>query len=450
MIKIMDKKLLLINPVPKNDINIGRAVPMLRVPPLGLGYLAALTPPGWEIRIIDENVEEYHFQEADLVGLTSMTYNSPRAYELATEFKKRKIPTVIGGIHASTLPEEALRFVDSVIIGEAENVWPKLIEDFRNNKLRKIYTGVSVSLENLVRPRRDLFSNKYLFKGVVQTARGCPMNCDFCSVTAFSGGLYRQRPVEDVLDEIESLDSKFIFFLDDNILGYGKIAEQRAIQLFKGIAERKLNIRWGSQTSINFADNEEVLKWARKSGCYVLFIGFESINEKALQNMHKIRNLKEGVSRYKNIVRKFHEYGIGVAGSFIFGNDDDEKDIFKRTADFVLESKMDASQASVLTPLPGTKLYKKLKEEGRILFTNYPHDWSYYDVSNIVFKPKNMTPQELREGIWEFYKRTTSVSASLRRSFNSLLETKNLPLSVFTYLWNRGYGSIFFKKYGNK
>ena len=276
------------------------------------------------------------------------------------------------------------------------------------------------------------------------------MSYDFCSVTAFNGGVYRQRPIEDVLDELETIDSKLVFFVDDNIIGYGKNAEQRSIELFKGIIDRGLNIKWASQASINFVDNEDVLKYAQKSGCFGLFVGFESLNESSLKSMHKVRNLESGVGKYKEKIRKFQNYGIGVIGGFILGNDEDKKDIFERTSDFILDSNIDGSQFSFLTPLPGTNLYQRLKEEHRLLYTDYPHDWVYYDVSTVVFRPKNMTPEELEEGVLNVYKATASVPKSLRRAFTSLVRTRSVLSAAASYSSNRGYASIFSRKYGSK
>jgi radical SAM superfamily enzyme YgiQ (UPF0313 family) len=442
----MTRKLLLINPVEKADINISN-VPVLRLPPLCLAYIAALTPDDWDTKIIDENIEPFTFEYADLVGLTSMTSNARRAYEIAKLYREKGIKTVMGGIHASILYDEAIQFVDSVVIGEAESVWQGLIHDFKNNRLKRFYKGEHTSLEKLVKAGRDLYSDRYKIKNTVQTARGCPMDCEFCSVTIFNGGKYRQRPVQEVLNELESISSRLIYFVDDNILGYGEKAEQRAIQLFKGMKERGLNKRWASQVGIDFANNTEVLKYAEKSGCAAVFIGFESLNEEALQDMHKTRNLKARVSNYKEIVKRIHNYGIGVIGAFTFGSDGDKNDIFSRTTEFLLDSKMDAQQLTILTPLPGTKLYRKLAQEGRLLYTDYPEDWKYYDFTEAVFKPMHMTPDELKEGVAEIYRHTTMRTTSLKRALNSLLSTRNLYATIISYIFNRGYGSICLKKY---
>jgi len=442
----MTRKLLLINPVEKAEVNISN-VSVLRLPPLCLAYIAALTPSDWDIKIIDENIEPFTLESADLVGLTAMTSNAPRAYEIAASYREKGIKTVMGGIHASILYDEAIQFVDSVVIGEAESVWQCLIHDFENNRLKKFYRGEHTSLEKLVKAGRDLYSDKYKIKNSVQTARGCPMDCEFCSVTIFNGGKYRQRPVEEVLDELESIGSRLVYFVDDNILGYGEKAEQRAIQLFRGMKERGLNKRWASQVGIDFANNPEVLKHAQKAGCAAVFIGFESLNEEVLQGMHKIRNLKARVSNYKEIVKRIHNYGIGVIGAFTFGSDGDKKDIFSRTTEFLLDSKMDAQQLTILTPLPGTRLYRRLAQEGRLLYTDYPEAWKYYDFTEAVFKPRHMTPDELKEGVAEIYRHTTLRAASLKRALHSLLSTRNPYATIISYVFNRGYGSICMRKY---
>jgi len=266
-------------------------------------------------------------------------------------------------------------------------------------------------------------------------------------VSNFNGRTYRQRPVEEVLDELEAVDRKYFFFSDDNILGYGKKAEERAIQLFQGMIDRGLKKQWGCYVGIDFANNIDVLKYAKKAGCLGVFIGFESVNEEALQDMHKVRNLKVGVKNYSEVVKKIHDHGIGIFGAFVFGSDADRKDVFERTAEFILDSKIDVAQLSILTPLPGTRLYNRLKQEGRLLRTNYPNDWKYYDFMEVVFKPKHMTPDELSEGLAKIYKDTTSRVISLKRAFNSVVETKNLFGAALAYFGNHGAGTFWVRKY---
>lgn len=442
----MVKKLLLINPSDEAKLNAISVRNFTYAPP-SLAYLAAMTPSDWNTEIIDENIEPITFEDADLVGITAMTWNAPRAYEVSEQYRRKGIKTVMGGIHASMMHDEAIRFVDSVVIGEAESVWQGLLHDFEKNQLKRLYRGERISLENLVRPRNDLYSDRYRVKASVQTARGCAMDCEFCSVTTFHGRTYRQRPVEEVLDEIEALNCREFFFSDDNILNYGKKAEERAIQLFRGMKERGLNKRWASQVGIDFASNPEVLKWAKKSGCLAVHIGFESVVEETLEGMNKVRNLKVGVSSYKEVIKRIHDHGIGVHGAFILGGDGDRKDVFQRTIEFILDSKIDSASFTILTPLPGTRLYDRFRSEGRLLRTNYPDDWKHYDFEEPVFRPKHMTPDELGEGTYQVYEQTTSTVTSLRRAFNSLIQTRSLPLTAAAYSLNRGLGALARSKY---
>jgi len=443
----MYKKLLLINPVQDPKLSLGTVTP-IRAPPIGLGYVAALTPPDWEIRIVDENVEPLTLEDADFMGVTAYTSNAPRAYEVSEHYRLRGTKTVIGGVHASMLSDEAMRFADSVVVGEAESVWSQVLHDFESNDLKRHYRGELISLEKLVKQRRNLFnSDKYHVKCYVETARGCPNDCEFCSITTLYGRKYRQRPLEDVLDELETTGGENLFFLDDNILGYGRKAEERATQLFRGMVERGLKKRWACQVGINFANDPNLLRLAKNAGCLAAFIGFESLNEDSLQRMNKTRNLRVGVSNYAEVVKRIRDHGILVSGAFVFGSDGDKKDVFDRTADFVLKSKMDGAQFSILTPLPGTRTYARLKHEGRLLRTNYPDDWKYYGFTRAVFRPKHMTPDELEDGVTQVYRYTDSMLASMKRSFSATIQARSLYAGTFLYFYNRGYRSFWLRNY---
>lgn len=441
----MGKKLLLINPAQSKKPNLAN---LITIPSSSLGYLAALTPPGWDIKINDENIEDLTFEEADLVAITTYTCNAPRAYEVSEIYRRKGIKTVIGGVHVSMLPDEAAQYVDTVVTGEAESVWGTVLKDFEKNEMKKRYTSELISLDNQVHPRTDLYSWKYkLF--TVETSRGCPNDCEFCTVGLFNGHKYRQRPVEDVLDELEKLPRKFFMFSDNNILGHGKKAEERAIRLFKGMVDRGIKKRWGCYVGIDFVNNPEVLKWAKKAGCSSCFIGFESLNEESLKEIQKTRNLKMGVDHYKEVVQKIHDNGIGlIIGSFVMGNDHDYLDIFQRTTDFILESKIDTAQLSILNPFPGTRLYKRLEKEGRLLCKNYPHDWQYLDFTKVLYKPKNMTPDQLREGVAQVYRDTSSRLISLKRAITSYKETKDLLGAIVAYFGNRSSGNLWRKVSG--
>ena len=366
-------------------------------PPLGLAMVAALTPPEVEVSLTDENVTVIDFQkETDLVGITALTVTAPRAYEIADNFRARGVKVILGGIHPSILPEEASQHADAVVIGEAEGIWPNLIEDFKANKLQRVYRQRErPSLLNLPIPRRDLFAKgAYYATNTISTTRGCPYSCSFCSVTLFFGHTYRCRPVEEVLKEIEILNQrKLIGFVDDNIVGNPKFAKE----LFRALIPYK--IKWVAQASVTIARDDELLKLAAASGCIDLLIGFESLSAANLAAMGKKVNV---VDEYENVIRKIHSYGIAIHGFFILGLDEDDEDVFKRTVHFAQKMRLESAQFAWPVPYPGTALYESLDKTGRIV----TKDWSRYE-SNLVFEPKLMSRemlQQRRDWVWrEFY-----------------------------------------------
>jgi radical SAM superfamily enzyme YgiQ (UPF0313 family) len=376
----------------------------LRMPELTLPVLAALTPPDIEVIVTEEEIEEVVYKNhVALAGISYMTPMAARAYEIADEYKRRGVKVVLGGIHASALPEEAIQHADAVVIGEAENVWVPLIEDFRAGRLKKFYQAESFhDMRGLPLPRRDLLKGGMTFSPYsIQTTRGCPFGCRFCSVTRFFGGTFRYRPVRDVVREIEAADKKAWLFTDDNVIGN----QMYARELFQALIP--LGIKWGGQSTVLLAKNDELLKLAAKSGCVGLFIGFESLNESNLRDMGKGINR---VAEYEECLRKLHDHGILVLASFMFGFDHDDKSVFERTVDFLIRSNVAAASMPVLVPYPGTALYRRMEEEGRIL----TRDWSKYDYGKAVFRPKLMEPDELQAGArWaacEFYSRSSVLS----------------------------------------
>jgi radical SAM superfamily enzyme YgiQ (UPF0313 family) len=373
-----------------------------RFPPLNLPIVASLTPKEFEVKIIDESVENINFdEEADLVGITCMTAQAPRAYSVADAFRKRGTKVVLGGIHPTALPNEAAKHADAIVLGEAENTWEELIFDLRKNGLKKFYSSIErPSLKNLPLPRLDLLKrDRYIFGDVIQIFRGCPFACSFCSVSNFFGNTYRYRPVDDVVNEVKFRRSntarpQFMGFLDDNVAGLPHYAKE----LFRKLIP--LNIWWAGQASLTVAKDKELLKILRRSGCKFLYIGFESISQAALREANK-NFLK--VSKFKEAVKRIHGTGINIEGAFIFGFDDDDETIFERTVKFADKIGVDAAQFGILTPFPGTKLWDKLEKENRI----FTKDWTKYGVGNAVFKPQKMSPEKLKEGTewaWkEFY-----------------------------------------------
>jgi radical SAM superfamily enzyme YgiQ (UPF0313 family) len=339
------------------------------------------------------------------------------------------------------LPEEALQYVDTVVIGEAESVWAKVVADFEAGKMQRIYQGEWLDLKEMPKPRHDLFYPGYMF-GSIQTARGCPMDCEFCSVSAFNGGRYCQRPVEEVLDELETIPQKMVFFVDDNLIGYGKQAEERAITLFKGMIERGIKKNWFCQASVNFGDNEEVLKYAAKIGCRMVLLGVEAENIDALKEVNKKLNLRIGVDSYKEVFRCINQHGIAVLGAFIYGMDSDTPEALHRRTGYILNSGVDVMQITYLTPLPGTRLFNRLWDEGRLLYTNFPADWDHYDMTEVTHLPLSMEPQELANAMHESTRRLHSRRSIWRKFVKTWLATRSLTTAMWAYSSNINYRNV--------
>ncbi len=382
--------------VPATQENLRKQKKAL-APPLGLAMVAALTPPEVEISLTDENVTVIDFQkETDLVGITALTITAQRAYEIADTFRARGVKVILGGSHPSALPEEAGQHADAVVIGEAEGIWSNVIEDFKANKLQRIYSQRErPSLLNLPIPRRDLFTKGvYYVPNTISTTRGCPYDCSFCSVTSFFGHTYRYRPIEEIVKEIETLNHrKLIAFVDDNIVGNPKFAKE----LFRALVPYK--IRWVAQASVTVAKDDEILKLAAASGCISLLVGFETLSPANLAAVGKRINV---VDEYETVIRKIHSYGIAIHGFFILGLDEDDEDVFERTVRFAQKMRLESAQFAWPVPYPGTALYESLDKAGRIV----TKDWRQYE-SNVVFEPKLMSPEKLQKGYdwaWrEFY-----------------------------------------------
>jgi radical SAM superfamily enzyme YgiQ (UPF0313 family) len=390
------RKLLLINPGGKKSGYMLSIFTMF--PPLGLAYVAAATPANWDVRIMDGNFQDFEFEPADLVGITAFTSNINEAYKIAGMYRNKGIKVVIGGIHASMVPEEAMEYADAVVVGEAEGVWGKVLQDFEDNHLARLYEGSRIDLRDpCLRPRRDLLHPNYFWEPV-QTSRGCPFNCNFCSVSRYLGKEYRKRRADDVLDELKTLKRKWVLFLDDNLIGYTEEQKSISAELFRGMIENKLNKEWMMQTSMNAADDESVIELAARAGCMFALIGFETIDETALKSMKKGINLKIGVERYKQVVATFHKYGIGVIGTFIIGNSYESGEYYKQLSDFMLRSGIDAFQITILTPLPGTALMKQFQEEGRLLCDNFPKDWDKFRMSHLVYRPDEASAETIYAG----------------------------------------------------
>jgi radical SAM superfamily enzyme YgiQ (UPF0313 family) len=375
------------------------------IPPLALPLLAAFTPREIDLRLVDEAVEDIDLSlDADLVGLSLMTASAVKGYALADHFRSREIPVVAGGVHPSMVPEEALQHSDSVVIGEGEHLWPQVLEDVARGNLQRIYRQESLlSLEALPSPRWDLLRTKrYFIPRTVQTSRGCPMGCSFCSVSTFFGRSYRFRPIAQVLDEVRAHRGRVLIFVDDDIAGQPAYAKE----LFAAMVP--LRKKWVAQSSLTIADDAELLDLAARSGCIGLLIGFESISSEVLQSIGKKVRLRR---RYEESIRKIHARRIHIQGSFIFGFDGDTPETVQSTVQFVKRNRLTGVNYCHLTPFPGTRLFEDLAQGGRILH----RDWSKYDRQNIVFQPRHFQPQTLQDWIFWSYRQTYNLRSLWQR-----------------------------------
>jgi len=393
--------------------------------PLSLMVLAGLTPPEWEIAIVDENLSAPNYEampRPDLVGITAFISQANRAYEVATHFRRLGVPVVMGGIHATMCLDEVMERVDSVVTGEAEGIWPQVLEDARNGRLKRRYDGGLVKISDVPIARHDLLATGYAC-GAIQTTRGCPMNCSFCSVTAFNGAHYRQRPISDVMREFQLIREKHVLVVDDNLIGTRPDHIARAKDLFRAMAQANLRKQWIAQTTINFADDEELLRLAAKAGCSGVFIGFESPTPEGLRELGKKFNLLKGRD-FCATVRRIQRHNILVVGSFIIGLDIDEPGIGKRIAEVASRYGVDNLTALFLTPLPGTRLWDQMKSEDRIALDTFPEDWKYYTLTFPVARYKNLSLDGIIEEMISCGRDFYSMPRILRRVWSSLWQRR--------------------------
>jgi radical SAM superfamily enzyme YgiQ (UPF0313 family) len=400
--------------------------------PLGLMVLGGLTPPEeWEITILDENLGTPDYSampRPDLVGITAFTSQANRAYEVAAHFRSLGVPVVMGGIHATMCLEEVMERVDSVVTGEAEGVWRQVLEDARHGSLKRRYDGGLCDIRNVPFARHDLLDGGYTF-GAIQTTRGCPLNCSFCSVTAFNGAQYRQRPIADVVQEFQLIREKHVLVVDDNLIGMRKDHIARAKDLFRAMAKANLRKEWVAQATINFADDEELLTLAAKAGCRGVFIGFESPSSEGLIELGKKFNLMKG-RQFRASVRRIQRHKILVVGSFIMGLDVDGPGIGRRISEAASHYGVDNLNVLFLTPLPGTRLWDQMESEDRIPLDDFPEDWKYYTLTFPVARYKELSLdgiiQEMMSCNRDFY----SLPRILRRVAGSVWQRRNPLISL--------------------
>ena len=394
-------KILLVSPAQDPDIRTPR---FAMIPQLALQLIAGLTPEKHQVRVIEEELEPIDFDApCDLVGISCMTSNAPRAYQAAGEFKKRGKRVVMGGVHPTVLPEEALRHADAVVIGEAEGVWERVLEDAESGRLRRTYHQPSPPLDRYVPIDRTGARRKAFGVVPVMTTRGCIYDCEFCCVNTLFGRKVRHAPVENVVRQITESGGKLFMFLDDNIIGHPKYARR----LFEAITP--LGIKWVGQSSISFVKDEALMKIAAESGCIGLFFGLESVSPSQLR---KMRKSIADIHLVEEAIKKIRGHGIGFHASMIFGFDDDTPAVFEETLRFLNRNRIYSVSLNTLTPYPGTKLYERMKAQGRLL----TEDWRHYDHKTVVFTPMHMTPTQLQAGRMWVFREFTRWSTILKKA----------------------------------
>jgi radical SAM superfamily enzyme YgiQ (UPF0313 family) len=418
--------------------------------PLSLMVLAALTPPECEITIVDENLDMPDYPvmpRPDLVGITAFTSQANRAYEVAAHFRRLGVPVVMGGIHATMCLDEAMERVDSVVTGEAEDIWSQVLEDAARGCLKRRYDGGFAELNDVPLARHDLLATGYAF-GAIQTTRGCPLNCNFCSVTAFNGARYRQRTIPDVVREFQSIREKHVLVVDDNLIGTRPDHIDRAKDLFRTLAQANLRKEWIAQVTINFADDEELLALASKAGCRGVFIGFESVTPEGLREVSKKFNLQKGRD-FRSSVRRIQRHNILVVGSFIIGLDVDEPGIGERIAEVASHYGVDNLNALFLTPLPGTRLWDQMKSEGRVTLDAFPEDWKYYTLTYPVARYKQLSLDGIIEEMISCNRNFYSMPRIFRRVWSSFWQRRKPLISLVGNLSYRHNSRLDGKAYAD-
>ncbi len=388
--------------------------------PLSLMVLAGLTPRDWDITIFDENRQMADYEalpRPDLVGITAFTSQASRAYELAAHFRDKGVPVIMGGIHATMCLEEAAEHVDCVVCGEGETIWPQVLADFCNGRLQRRYDAAPADMGAVPLPRHDLL--KGYFFGAVQTTRGCPLNCTFCSVTAFNGARYRNRPIPEVIAELKTIRERAVLIVDDNLIGTRSNHIERAKELFRAMIAEKVRKRWIAQVTINFADDPELLRLAYQAGCRGVYIGFESPSMEGLAEVGKKFNLLKGAD-FRGAVQRIRRHKIQVVGSFILGLDVDKPGIGRCIAEAAEQYGVDYLSLLLLTPLPGTRLYNDMAAEDRIALNHYPTDWKYYTLTFPVAKYKHLAMDTIIDEAVSCNRRFYAPGAIARRIWDNL------------------------------
>ncbi|MEK6828147.1 MAG: radical SAM protein [Nanoarchaeota archaeon] len=431
-------KLTIIQPAigKKDDKNYVRTWQM---EPLAPAIIASLTPKDVQIVFYDDRIEQIpYYEPTDLVAMPVETFTAKRAYIISSKFRERDIPVVLGGIHPTLVPEEAIKYADSVIVGEAESVWRQVIEDFKNNNSKKIYYAEKTNLIQ-INPDRSIFEGKnYLPLALVETGRGCVFSCDFCAIFAVHKGSHRRKPIQDVVEEIRSLKQKNVFLVDDNITANVTAAKE----LFKAL--KPLKIKWISQATVNIAHDDGLLKLMVDAGCVGLLIGFESLSPENLKIMNKSWNIS--LQNYHSALKKIRDNGLVLYGTFIFGYNYDSEETFKEVLEFAVKEKFFIAAFNYVMPFPKTPLYKRFEEEGMLVYDKWWLDEKYH-FGDVAFKPKSMTTKQLEDRIHDIRNKFYSLNSMIRR-MEFKANCKNVFNLALFYSLNYSLRSEIFQKRG--
>ncbi|SHK68900.1 B12-binding domain-containing radical SAM protein [Desulforamulus aeronauticus] len=422
----MKKSILLITPE-NRDIHRIRRRQFNNFTQLTMPYLAGfINEDHYKITLVDEYNQRIPYHEKfDLIAITVNTPNAAHCYAISERFRESGASVILGGPHVTLLPEEAMVHCEYVIIGEAEETWPRFLEEFYNGKAQPKYSSDKPpTLEGLPLPKRGLIKNRILTKGAVIASRGCPYCCSYCNLKQIYHPKFRCRPVQEVITDIRNISSRYFVFWDDNFFGN----HQYAISLMKEL--KSLGKKWAAQVTLKDCNDVELLKMARDSGCIYLFLGLESFSAESLSLVNKEINKIED---YQRIIGLIHQHQISVQAGIIFGFDTDDKSVFEKTLRWCEELGIDGATVSLLTPLPGTPIYEELKRKGRLL----SDDWSHYNgKTSVAFKPNHMTPEELFEGYMWFRKNFYSLRSILRRLTVSKTNVFHNLLMNLGYRWS--------------
>jgi len=389
--------------------------------PLPLAIIAGLIKEPDVVVMYDDRLEEVPFDEqTDLVAITVDTFSARRAYEISTEYHKRGVKVILGGMHASLLPDEAVQYADAIVIGDVEPVWNQILIDVKNGTLQKVYIALFGTPQEGCFPDRNIFKGKkYLPVSLMQFSRGCKFNCTFCSVSSFFKHSHQCRKIDDVLYEIEKDKLKTILFVDDNM-----VTNKHELKVFlKELIP--LKVKWASQSSIDMVNDKELLRLMADSGCVGNLIGFESININTLKWFNKSPNIRD-FNNYKEVLEIFRDFGFLTWASFMIGNDFDTLDTIEKTVEFAIKNKFTLAFFHILMPYPGTEVYEQYKREGRLLFDG--HWWNHpdYRYNKATFKPKLITPEQLSEATVKANRDFYNVSSIMHRLFDSKTNMRNL------------------------